>query len=293
MKPGIERVILLLFSLFIFSPFAFSQQKPAAWNLQACINYALQNNIQIKKMQVGVRNSEINYDEAKAAVLPGLNGTVSQAFTNQAAVQGSGTNQSQSYTGNYALRSDMILYQDHKLQNTISQQELNVKSGLLNVKESENSIELAVTTAYLQILYARESVINAENSLKSSEAQLEQAKIHFDAGYIAESNYAQVQAQLSSDKYALVVANNNLNQQILTLKQLLELDIRYELDIVYPDLSDSQVLKLIPGKEQVYKTALEFMPEVANSQLSIRIADLDIQIAECQCFNRNQHRFEQ
>jgi len=278
MKLRISKLFILLISLSALQAEAFCQEKPAVWNLRSCINYALANNIQVKKMQLGVKSSEADYDQAKASLWPGLNAGISQSFSNKSSINGSG--ESASLSGGYSLQSDVTLFDGYKLRNTIRQQEMMVKSNQLSVAESENSIQLAVTSAYLQILYARESVIDAENTLKSSEAQLERAKILYDAGSIARSNLAQVQSQYGNDKYSLVVARNNLNQQILSLKQLLELDISQEIEIYFPEIGDDQVLKLIPSKEEVYNTALKNLPEVANSQLNVDIARKNAEIAK-------------
>lgn len=267
-----------LLGLLLFTATAFSQQKPKEWDLRSCINYAIENNIQIKKQQQSVEISKVNFVQSKAERLPSLNGGIGQSFTNQMAVQGG--SQEQSYTGNYSLKSDMVLYNGNKLNNTIAQNELNVKSGELSVKESENNIELSITTAYLKILYARESVINAENTVASSETQYQRAKTMFDAGYIAESNFAQVQSQYSNDKYALVIANNTMSQLILQLKQLLQLGINDELVLKFPEVSDSTVLRAIPTKQEVYGTALKVMPEVENSKVNIDIAKMDLCIAK-------------
>ena len=241
--------------------------------------YALQNNIQIKKVKIDVNVSNVNLDEAKASRLPGLSGDANESITNQQPVQGFGSNSSNSFTGNYSLHSGMTLYNGNKITNTINLQKLNIQSGLLTVKESENNIEIAVTSAYLQILYARENLTNAKNTVKSSLAQLKEAGIQYHAGYISRSSYAQIQSQYSSDQYAEVQAKNNLDQQILSLKQLLELNIDQSIDIFYPELSDSLVLNIIPSEEEVYKTALQVMPQVKNSETNIAIAELNTKIA--------------
>ncbi len=262
------------------SPTVFSQEKPKEWDLQACINYALQNNIQIKKQEQSVETSKVNFDQSKANRLPNLSGSASQLFTNETSTQGGSPVQNQYATGNYSLRSDMVLYNGKILQNTVKQQEMNVKSGELSVKESENNITLAITTAYLNILYARETKINAENTITNSQSQVNQSKIMYDAGYIAESNYAQVQAQYSTDKYSLVVAENALSAQSLQLKQLLELGIDDTLNLKFPELNENQVMKALPTKQDVYNTALKVMPEVENSKVNIDMARINLDIAK-------------
>ncbi|MFA5972478.1 MAG: TolC family protein [Lentimicrobiaceae bacterium] len=280
MNTGSKVIIILSVTLLFVAPAVIGQQATKEWTLRNCIDYALQNNIQIKQLQVGVKVNEANLEQSKAALYPTLNASASQDLTNKKSLQGNSIGSNLSFTGNYSLQSNVTLYNGLKLKNGIAQQDLNVKTAGLQVAVTQNNIELAVTTAYLQVLYARESVNNAVNTLSASQAQVDQAKIQYDAGYIAESNYAQIQAQYSSDSYALVIARNNLSQQILNLKQLLELDISQELDVYFPQLTDSAVLLPIPSKLDVYKTALNFMPEIESGQLSVNSSELDIEIAK-------------
>ena len=270
----------LLAGFLLYNTLTFGQQQPKEWDLRSCINYALLNNIQIKKQQQSVETSKVNFEQSKAEKLPNLNASLGQSFTNQTEAVAGSSGQHQSIAGNYSLSSNMMLYNGLKINNTIKQQELNVKSSELGVKESENNIELAITTAYLKILYARESVINAENILASSETQSNRAKILYESGYISESNYAQVQSQYSNDKYSLVQARNSQNTLVLQLKQLLELGINEDLEIKFPELDDSQVLKPLPSKQDVYNTALKVMPEVENGDVNIDIAQSELLIAK-------------
>jgi outer membrane protein len=122
--------------------------------------------------------------------------------------------------------------------------------------------------------------VNAENTLISSESQNERAKILFESGYIAESNFAQVQSQYSKDKYALVLANNTLNLLKLQLKQLLQLEINDTLIVQFPVLDDTQVLKALPVKQDVFNTALNTMPEVENSKVNMDVAVIALEIAK-------------
>ena len=270
----------LLAGFLLYNTLTFGQQQPKEWDLRSCINYALLNNIQIKEQQQSVETSKVNFEQSKAEKLPNLNASLGQSFTNQTEAVAGSSGQHQSIAGNYSLSSNMMLYNGLKINNTIKQQELNVKSSELGVKESENNIELAITTAYLKILYARESVINAENILASSETQSNRAKILYESGYISESNYAQVQSQYSNDKYSLVQARNSQNTLVLQLKQLLELGINEDLEIKFPELDDSQVLKPLPSKQDVYNTALKVMPEVENGDINIDIAQSELLIAK-------------
>ncbi len=267
---------LMIWPLFLSCDLS-AQKKGPKWDLHDCINYALQNNIQIKKAVISTNVSSVSLEQAQASRFPSLNASISQAWTGQQSLQGgSGT---EHFTGDYNLRSSVTLFGGREIANTISMQRLDVESGKLSVEESEDNIEIAVTASYLQILYAKENLTDAENNLDASRAGLNQARIQYRAGYISESSLAQLQSQFSNDEYNRVQAQNALEQQILTLKQLLELGIDQELDVVYPDLNDSMVMAVIPDKEMVYDTALNVMPEVRNSEMNIDMAVLNSKIA--------------
>jgi outer membrane protein len=276
----VSKALLSLPALLLSVQLVMAQPTKKEWTLRDCIDYALQNNIQIRKMQVEVKVNQEGYEEAKASRNPSLGAGVSESYTHQKALSGNLDNDKSSFTGNYSLHSDVTLYNGNKITNNILQKEVNVKSAGLGVQESENTIELAVTSAYLQVLYAREALQNAGNTLDASLKQRDRAKTLYEAGYIAESNYAQVEAQYSNDSYTLVTDQNEFNRQMLNLKQLLELDIDWDLNLVFPELKDEDVLQIVPDKQVVYKHALGFMPEIANSQLAIQSADLDIQMAK-------------
>lgn len=280
MKTGIKAIVALCITLLLIAPAVSGQEATKGWTLRNCIDYAIQNNIQIKKMQVDVQVNQAGFEQSKSERFPTLNSNASESYTHQKPLQGDLTSEESSFTGNYSLGSEWTLYNGLKITNTIAQQQIFVKSAELSVTESQNNIELAVTSAYLQILYAREAMTTAENTLNTSAAQRDRAKTLFDAGYIAESNYAQVQAQYSSDSYSLVTAQNNLSKQRLTLKLLLELDMNQELNLYFPELGDSAVLKSIPAQQDVYSTALTFMPEIESSQLAINSAEYNIKIAK-------------
>ena len=89
----------------------------------------------------------------------------------------------------------------------------------------------------MQVLYAMESVRINQNTVEVSTAQRDRAVELLRAGSISKVDLAQLESQLSTDKYQLVVAQTNLDNYKLQLKQLLELDITEEIELVMPELT--------------------------------------------------------
>ena len=253
-----------------FSVALNGQATQGSWSLRQCIDYARSNNIQVQTTQIAQESAAEDLAQAKAQRLPSLSFSTSQNLVNQKQQQEDGSYEANgTYSGNYALNAGVTLYNGGKLTNSLKQQEVVGKSAQYQVYMAMNDIEIAVTQAYLNILYANENVkINRQN-VESSAAQLERSKALLEAGSIAPSDYAQMESQYSSDKYQLTVSETTLSQDILTLKQLLELGLNEHFEVEFPDLDSTDVLVEIPALADVYARALEVMPEVENSRLNI------------------------
>lgn len=254
------------------APALMAQDTPVKWDLGTCLDYALEHNIQVKKSKVALQQSQENTKLAKAQLFPSLSASVTQGFVNYPSSDATTNN---SYSGNYSVSANWKLFDGGQRQYAIKQQQLQDNVQELGIRENENDIEIAITQTYLQILYAYEAVRINENTVEVSDAQRKRAKQLLDAGSIAQSDYAQLESQYSTDKYQLVVAQTNLDNYKLDLKQLLELDITEDMDLVIPALADADVLVPLPDKQTVYNTSLAVMPEIKSSELNIGIAELE------------------
>ena len=260
---------------------------PAQWDLQSCIDYAKEQNITIRKNRITAASTQIDVKTAKAALFPSLSFSTSQQVVNRpyqetsSRVSGSeiiSSNSKTSYNGNYGLNASWTLYNGNKRLKTIQQEKLNNQVAELDVATSENNIQESIAQVYIQILYAAESVKVNESTLQVSIAQRDRGQELLNAGSIAKSDFAQLEAQVSNDNYQLVTSQTTLQNYKLQLKQLLELDGDFEMDLFLPQLDDSSVLIPLPTKDDVYQTALNLRPEIESGKLNIEAADMNIKI---------------
>ena len=270
---NIQTNIATILFIIIPSLVGFSQEKPtSSWNLKDCIDYARKNNIQVQSAKVTQQSASVDLLQAKAQLFPSLTFSSSQGWGHQKTEQTDGKFKSQSaYTGSYTLNGGLTIYNGGKLTRSIRQQQITNTAQEYQVNMAENDIEIAVTEAYLQILYANESLKTNRQTLETSAAQLARSKELLAAGSIAASDYAQIEAQYSNDQYNVTMAENTLTLNKLQLKQLLELEPTDSFDVYFPELEDTQVLTPAPS--------LETMPEMKNSQLNVESAQLEEKIA--------------
>lgn len=264
------------------------QALPAQWDLQTCIDYALRQNITIRKNRLNAESAEVDVKTAKAALFPSLTAAVSQRIVNRpnsetnTIIDGDNITSSQSktsYNGSYGIDANWTLYNGSKRLNTLKQQRMNNRIAELSVAESENNIEESITQIYVQILYAAEAVKVNEATLAVSRAECERARALLAAGSIAKSDLAQLEAQVSTDNYQLVTAQATLQDYKLQLKQLLELDGEKEMTLYIPTPGDENVLSPLPSKTDVYRSALTLRPEIEAGRLNVKVSELDIDIA--------------
>ena len=265
-----------------------SQQLPDEWTLQNCIDYALEQNITLRKSRITAESTAVDVKTAKAALFPSLSFSTSQNMVNRPYQESSSTvsgseiirnNSKTSYNGTYGLNAQWTVYNGSKRLKTIEQEKLNNRAAELDVATSENDIEETITQTYVQILYAAESVKVNESTLALSQAQYERGKELFAAGSTSKADLAQLEAQVSTDRYQLVTAQSSLQDYKLQLKQLLELDGEEEMNLYLPTLEDSNVLSPLPTKTDVYQAALALRPEIESSRLNVQASELNIDIA--------------
>nr|WP_302798550.1 TolC family protein [Parabacteroides goldsteinii] len=285
-----KQVSLIILSCLLLLPAGMKAEDdmPKQWTLRNCIDYALEHNITIRRNRINVESTQEDVKTAKADFLPSLSGNISQRIVNRpnsasgTIISGDNITTSESktsYNGSYGIDANWTVYNGSKRVNTLKQQQLNSRIAELTVDESENSIEENITQLYVQILYSAEAVKVNESTLEVSRKEFERGQELFNAGSIASSDLAQLEAQVSNDNYQLVTSQTTLQNYKLQLKQLLELDGDFEMDLFLPPLDDCSVLIPLPTKDDVYQSALNLRPEIESSKLNIEASDMNIKIA--------------
>lgn len=226
-------------------------------------------------------NSCMDLTKAKAQQIPSLNFSSVQGRGHQKQVQmGGGTTSATAYTGSYTLNGSWTIYGGSKIMRTIRQQELVEQVQFQEVLVAQNDIEIAVTKAYLQVLYANETLKTNRQTQESSLVQLERSRELRKAGSISKSDLAQMESQYSSDCYKTIQSENDLALSRLQLKQLLELEPEDSFEVFFPEIDEKMVLSVIPSLEKVFHAALLHMPEMESRKLGVEAALLGERVAK-------------
>lgn len=271
------RTILTTLVIWASASCLDAQELPERWTLQTCLEYALENNIQVRQSRVGELSGLEDTELAKAQLFPSLSASVTQGFVNYPS---SDATENNSYSGNYNLNANWTLFDGGKRTKEIKKSKIQNEVDKLSTEETEDNIQIAIVQAYLQVMYAMESVKINENTVETAKAERDRAKELYNAGSISSVDLAQLESQYSTDKYQLVVAQTSLDNYKLQLKQLLELDIMDEIKLDMPDIAEEHILTPLPDKETIYMTSLSVMPQIRSSELAIEMAELEKQQAK-------------
>lgn len=279
MQPFKKTGLLLLLSFLIFPGLVVNGQNP--WSLKDCVDYALKNNIQIKQQRLSVDVAAEALLQTRANQLPSLNANASHGynfgrtidpFTNEFATESVRSN-------NFSLSTGLNLFSGFQVRNSIAQSRQELEASRYDVQKMENDISLAVASAYLQILFARELVEVSSSNLDITRQQVEQTRRLVDAGTLARGSLYTIEAQAASEELQLVNAQNQLDIAFLNLAQLLDLDDIDSFEIEVPEIEIESIGELDESPLQIYTTAVNRQPDVRSAELRVASAERGVKIA--------------
>lgn len=254
---------------------------PKQWSLQDCLNYAIENNITISNTILDQENADVQYKQARFQRLPSLSANASQNFSNGNSIDPITSDyvSQQVHSTSMGLNTQVMLFQGNQINNQIKQRKLEVDLSSYNLEEAENNVILNVTEAYIQALYYKEGIKIASDNLALSEAQFKLAEAQYKAGMHTQKDFLDAQSLVASNKYNSVLAQNSFAQQLLVLKQLLELGPIAEFDIENAN-TEKIDLPNIPNQFLIYEYALANLPEIKASIMNLDISKLDLSISK-------------
>jgi outer membrane protein len=260
-----KKVIFLFLALLAFAN-AYPQKQ---WSLEECINYAYENNLQIKRSQLSVDYNKNNYNQSKFNTLPNLNGQFSHSYSSGKALNYNVLVENNQWASNAGLSSELTVFNGLQIFNNIQLQKYLFMQSQADMQKVKNDISLALTLAYLQILFDKELVDVAKSKLEVTSLQAERTKRLVEVGNLAQGEYFEIKAQEAIDKLNHVNALNNLDIAYLNLNQMLDLDSLGGFEIVVPEL-EIGLIALLENVDNVYTKAVENMPQIKSAEYALK-----------------------
>ena len=259
------------------------------WTLKDCLDYALENNLQIQKSRVSEQQGDVTLWQNKGALFPSLSFSGSESIglrpfqENTARVYGDQVTVSSnkfSESGSYGLNANWTIWNGGINHKNIKAQKLQNEITQLSTQQSELTIQEQIAQLYVQILYSTEAKQVNEQLSKTAKSQYERGQQMMKQGQMSKADVAQLEAQWKSAQYDIVNSETQVANFKRQLKALLELDLNTPFDVAGTEPTDEQVMAPIPSAESVYEQALKSRPEIRSAELSIEAADMNVDIAK-------------
>ena len=225
-----------LLSCLLVPFFLFAQNNK--WDLQRCVDYAVQNNISVKQIDVQARIAALQTKLALGAVVPTLAFNTSANYNFGRSVNPT-SNQFVSnnfFYQNYALQSGVTLFNWFTIKNQVKAARANEEASRLDIDREKNDISLNVVAAYLQLLLSMEQINISKAQIALSDSQYIITRKQVNAGSMPELNAAQIESQLALDSSTYITAVSSMQQNKLQLIALLNLDARQPFEASIPDV---------------------------------------------------------
>lgn len=251
------------------------------WSLEACIRQAVDKSLATRSSMINVENATIDKSQAKHARFP-----VVSASTNVGWNFGRTIDPTRNefitetfFNNGAAVNANVLLYGGNRINNAIRQAELSKQASVQDLEQVKRDISLNVASIYLNILFSKENLLNAEKQLAITKNQADQLKKLIEVGNRPENDILDLESQLALNEQSVTEAKNNLELNFLNLKQLLRLEPSYRMDIVSPEniVIDSDPDMIV--YDELLKSAVAMQPSVSAAESRLRGAMLGEKLA--------------
>ncbi|MGN0221144.1 MAG: TolC family protein [Prevotella sp.] len=267
-----------------------SAQQKEAWSLKDCLEYALANNLSIRKSANQIAISKENLKQSKAALLPSLSASTNQSIGYRPWMNGNTSTvtngqvtsgvQKKYYNGSYGVSGNWTVWNGNKNRNTVKLNKLYEQEAELDSAVNAKSIQEQIMQLYVQLLYLKEAIEVNRSSAANSKANEERGKVMMEVGKLSRVDVAQLAAQTAQDQYNLVEAQTNFEKYRLQLKQILELPDSIPFEVQVPLTEDNEALQTLPVLQDIYSAALALRPEIKKAGNGISEQELNVKIAK-------------
>lgn len=275
--------LLLLFAAF-FTITATAQEK---WGLRECVEYAWQNNISIKQQEIQSKLTGLSEKQAKNSVYPNANFSTNLGVQFGRSVDPT-TNQfttTQLLFQQYNLNADMMIFNWHRIKNTLLAAQLDTKAAIANVEKTRNDIALSVATQYLQALLNHEQVAVSEVQFEQTKSQLQATRLKVNAGSLPELSATELEAQLARDSTAIINNRAIADISVLQLKALLNMDAAAPFVLDVPPVDKIPLEKIADLQpDYVYDMALKNQPAQKVNLLRLESSKMNVKVAKASMY---------
>ena len=285
MKNSIFFVVFLMFSNSLFGQDFMS--------FADCLDLALKNNLSLKSAVVSGEIATNEYKSSYGKLLPSINATVENKNSWGREIDPD-TNlfvdkKIENYSGN--IGASYNLFSGFSTLNSIKSAKQDMKINEANIKKIENEITIDLAQKYITILYLQEIILSNQEQIKSSKKQLEVAVLKFDSGVISESEVFKIKSQKATEELNLLTNQNTLADNLISLKQLINISLEKEIILLKPNLERYENLEINENQFSLANKAVKINPSYLMNVLKEKKTRNELSISKALLYPSLSMRF--
>jgi len=275
-----KRILSLVAAAVLLVVFT-SAQAQETWSLLKCIDYALKNNIQIKQQKLNTDYYSNQLGQAKNNRLPSLNGGAQNNMSFGRTIGPDNTYLDiNSNSTSASLNASVTLWNGFTLKNSVGMADMDLRASLEDMQKAKDDMMLNIAAAYLEVLFADELVVVAEDLQKITQLQIDRTGKLVEAGSLAKGSLLEIEAQFAREELNVVNAQNRSQLAYLALYQLLDLPSTESFKVEKPILPEIGANMSLMNTMDVFKNAVQIRPAVKGAEFKLESARKQLEIAK-------------
>ena len=283
-----SKQFLSLTVAFLGALTAVKAQDTVTMNLKDCMRYAVEHSTKIRIAQADNRDAQIDRRDAiLAAFTPTIDGNT-YAYSNFGRSIDPETNtyiRTTSFHNGYSLSAGINLFNGFQAVNNLKITKTAQLMGLTKEQQTEDQICLATMEAYCNVLYYTELEKALQAQVATAEKAVQLATRQEQLGQKSHADVVQMQSDLAERQYQLTTCRNNLNNAMVTLKDVMFWPIEKPVKIVGLPYYDSPTNRT-DEISQMVEFAKTNMPAVVLAEGTMKNARLALKTARWQLLPR-------
>ncbi|MDR0320430.1 MAG: TolC family protein [Treponema sp.] len=223
--------ILALFCLFGFalpsSHFAFAQDT-AELSLDDAVNYALEYNLSLRKIEIDLATSGYSERNLWAEIFPSINATASAGYRSSlfSGVQAANSGP------NYSIGLGMSLGLNAGIPYAIRNIKLAHQSNILRYEDACNQLSIQITKIFYSLVAEKNNLLLLEEVLTQAQRQYTRSEISFRNGLVGELSLRQSSLALENARYNLSAARINHANNMTEFQAMLGMPYNADLSLL-------------------------------------------------------------
>lgn len=275
-----NQVLKIIVFLLAFGSMTLNAQD--SWTLNECVDYALENNLQLKDFRYTSESGRESYRQSIRDLLPRVNGSANYVinfgrstdpFTNDVVT-------TDFFSNNYSLETSIDLFRGFQKLNTIKSTQFLYNAAKEETIQQKYLLAFRVMQAFYDIQFFEGLVAISKEQLEVSQNNFDLVRKQIDLGLKAGADLYEAESLLLTDKLNLTQSKNQLVAAKLTLIQEMNLEGVSEIHIqkeLPQDLDEGG--SFVAQSDSIFAEAKRFMPILKAQELRAKAAKKQVAVA--------------